>query len=124
MGNLEGAIKLMWGICFDTIECEGELFPSRLFQSVIEYELVKNGTMANIIYPKKGASIAVNKIRVLDNPPQFLVGELVSPANHPDQVGVIREIGWHFKNEKYMYFISINNKKKSKIYYCNDLIRR
>ncbi len=114
----------MWGICFDTIVCEGKTFPSVLFQCVVEYEICTDNTIANLVYPVQGVQIAVDKLRTLDKPPQFMNGDLVSPVNHPDMVGVIRGIGWHFKNQDYMYFISVNGRKKSKRYYDKDLIKR
>lgn len=114
----------MWGICFDTIEREGKIFPVELFQRVIEYEISEESAVACLVYPVEGVQIAVDKIRALDNPPQFTDGELVSPVNHPEMVGVIRGIGWHFEKQEYMYFITVNGRKKSKRYYYKDLIKR
>ncbi len=115
----------MWGICFDTMECEGKIYPSELFQRVIEYRISEESAdMACLIYPVKGVRIAVEKIRALDNPPRFTDGQLVSPVSHPEMAGVIRGIGWHFEKREYMYFITVNGRKKSKRYYDNDLIRR
>ena len=124
INELEGVIKKMWGICFDTIVCEGKTLPSGLFQCVVEYEICIDSTTANLVYPVEGVQIAVDKLRALDKPPQFMNGDLVSPVNHPDMVGVIRGIGWHFENQDYMYFISVNGRKKSKRYYDKDLIKR
>lgn len=114
----------MWGICFDTVVCEGKTVPSKFFQCVVKYEICTDSTIASLTYPVEGVQIAVDKIRALDNPPQFMNGDLVSPANHPDIVGVIREIGWHFGRQEYLYFISVNGRKKSKRYYDRDLIKR
>lgn len=104
----------MWGICFD----------SKLFQCVVAYETCTDSTTVNIVYPVEGLLIAADKIRKLENPPQFFSGELVSPVNHPEIFGVIREIGWHFNNQDYMYFITVNGRKRSKRYYNKDLIKQ
>ena len=109
----------MWGVCLDIALRSG-----KMFQSVIEYEISADDSIANIIYPVKGVPISVANIRALDNPPQFVDGESVSPANHPELVGVIRGIGWHFDNQDYMYFITVNGRKKSKRYYANDLLKQ
>lgn len=109
----------MWGICFDSTICGG-----KLFQSVIAYEILAENRIADIIYPIEGVAVSVDEIKPLDAPPKFLTGELVSPGNHPELVGVIRGIGWHFNHQDYMYFITINGRKKSKRYFANDLLKR
>lgn len=113
----------MWGICFDRILRDGNIFPSGLFQRVVEYKISEDNTTANLVYPIEG-QIAIDTIKSLDNPPQFMKGDLVSPVNHPDMIGVIQEIGWHFNCQEYLYFISVNGRKKSKRYYDRDLIKR
>lgn len=114
----------MWGICFDYTVCEGKVLPTELFQLVVEYEPSADGGTANITYPVKGILIAIDKIRQLEQPPRFVDGDLVSPVSHPELVGAIHEIRWHFNRQEYMYFITVNGKKKSKRYYFDDLIKR
>lgn len=109
----------MWGICFDSTVCDG-----KLFQSVIAYEISADNKTADIAYPIEGVSVSVDEIRPLDDPPRFFEGELVSPGNHPELVGVIRGIGWHFDHQDYMYFITVNGRKKGKRYFSKDLLKR
>lgn len=63
-------------------------------------------------------------IKELSTPPRYTYGEQVSPLNHPDMVGVIVKIGWHFKQNCYFYLIKINEKIKSRRYFEDDLISR
>lgn len=114
----------MWGVCFLLNECDGQLVPSELFQAVVQYEISEDQTAAVITYPMQGVRIATDMIMPLKSPPRFVVGDLVSPANHPEKVGVIREVGWHFNKNAYIYFISIDGKKKHKRYYSDDLIKQ
>ena len=114
----------MWGVCFLLNECDGQLVPSELFQAVVQYEVSEDQTTAVITYPVTGIRVAADRIQRLESPPRFVAGDLVSPVNHPEAVGVIREVGWHFKNNTYIYLVSIDGKKKHKRYYSDDLIKR
>lgn len=44
--------------------------------------------------------------------PAFDFGDKVIDPNHPEQIGVIRDIGWHFNKQVAFYFITLNGKKK------------
>lgn len=57
-------------------------------------------------------------------PPIFSFGEKVRVVNHPETLGVVCEIGWHHKNNKEVYYIDVNGKKKSSRYFSEDLVRR
>lgn len=107
----------MWGICLDCTVCGGSLF-----HTVIEYERSADGSTVTIIQPIRGVPVSASDVMQMDNSPRFVYGEAVSPVNHPELVGVIREIGWHFDNQDYMYLLTVNGRKKSKRYYSCDLM--
>ena len=95
-----------------------------LGQRIVEYQLAMDNHTANILQPVKNIKISSDRIMIPDKPPAFVYGDLVSPVNHPDMVGTVREIIWHFKNKDYNYYIMVNGRKKSKRYYADDLIVR
>lgn len=105
----------MWGICLDTKTLE-----DGLFQAVVQYKI--DNSKAVIILPKANYELDINGIRELLTPPRFVYGEQVSPCNHPDIIGVVVEIHWHFKRNCCIYRISVNKKMKSKRYFDDDLI--
>lgn len=98
------------GICLDVNLCDG-----KLFQRVVEYEINANDQVASILQPISNITIPIDKIKHLENPPNFTYGELVSPINHLDVIGKIETIIWHFKNTDFNFYITINGKKKRKI---------
>ena len=108
----------MWGICLDVMACDG-----KLFQRAIEYEISPDKCTAYIIKPVSDIVISAEKIKPVDGPPVFTYGEKVSPVNHPDMEGSISDIVWHFKNNDYNYYISVNGSKKSGRYYSIDLLK-
>ena len=108
----------MWGIYLDVMP-----YDEKLFRRVIEFEILPDKCTACIIKPVSDIKISVEKIRPLDKPPVFTYGEKVSPANHPDMEGCIRDIVWHYDNKDYMYYVSVNGRKKSKRYYSVDLLK-
>ncbi|MDE6926080.1 MAG: hypothetical protein K2P59_12610 [Acetatifactor sp.] len=108
----------MWGICFDTLICDG-----KLYQRAVEYEVLPDKGTAYILKPVSGIMIFVEKIEPVDRPPAFVYGEKVSPVSHSDWKGSIRDIIWHFKDNDYNYYISVGGRKKSRRYYSADLRR-
>ena len=109
----------MWGICHDWAEEN-----NNIFQKAIEYEPDPDGETANLLQPVKDAKVPIKNIMTPDKPPAFVYGDLVSPTNHPDMIGKIYRIQWHYKNNSYNYYITVNDRKKSKRYYEEDLIKR
>lgn len=107
----------MWGICLDSLIDGGNLF-----QKVVEYQLDSDNHTAHILQPVKDKRVSINDIKTISEPPPFVYGDVVSPVNHPDMIGKIQTIIWHFKDKDYNYYISVNGKKKSKRYYAEDLI--
>ena len=107
----------MWGICLDS-----EVIQDGLFQKVIQYETDENGKVV-ITLPKTACSPDIKHIRELPEPPKHIYGEQVSPSNHPDMIGVVCGIGWHFKRNCCFYAIKVDGKIKSKRYYDDDLDR-
>lgn len=108
----------MWGICLNAVICDG-----KLFQRIVEYKVNSDNKSITIEQPCKNISIPINEIRVLDNKPPFVYGELVSPINHPELTGQIESIVWHFKNNDFNFYITIDGKRNRKRYYANDLIK-
>ena len=106
----------MWGICFDVSVLGGALC-----QNVVEYETINDGDTALIINPVKDIEIPIEKILVLDKPPEFVYGDLAIPVAHSELVGKIEKIIWHFKKETCGYYISVNGRKKKTRYYADDL---
>lgn len=107
----------MWGICLDW-----SIDYANLFQRAVEYQLDTNSCKAIILKPIKDIIISSESIRVLDRPPVFTYGTIVSPINHSDIIGEIREIIWNFKRNDYDYYIEVDGIKKSKRYCADDLI--
>ena len=54
---------------------------------------------------------------VLIPTPKYKIGESVKLKKYFDKEVIIKDIGWHFKDEKHMYFVSIDGKVKTKRYY-------
>lgn len=107
----------MWGICLDI-----EAWEDGLFQAVISYERI-NERQVQVRLPKAGYQLDIQKIRELPDSPNFLYGDSVVPCNHPEMVGEILEIRWHFQCNRPFYHIQINGKRKSKRYFDEDLRR-
>ncbi|MDE6780007.1 MAG: hypothetical protein K2J40_00915 [Ruminococcus sp.] len=101
----------MWGVCLDISVPE-------LFQRVVEYDFEKSV----ILRPLSDIKVSSDKIRFIENAPNFVYGEIVSPVNHTNITGKIHTIIWHFKRGEYCYYIEADGKKKSKRYYRGDLI--
>ena len=112
-----GEGKNMWGICFDISLCEGTLF-----QHIIEYRMIDQSS-AIIIQPVSDVGIDIQMIRPIDTPPMYQYGDSVSPVNHTDMKAKIRAIVWHFKNNAFNYYIKTENRKISRRYYEEDLIK-
>ena len=74
----------MWGICFDVSVLGGTLC-----QNVVEYETINDGDTALLINPVKNIEIPVEKIRVLNNPPEFVYGDWVMSVFNTELVGKI-----------------------------------
>jgi len=53
--------------------------------------------------------------------PTFVWGDRVKDKNHPEYVGIIDDIEWHYKFNNPMYFIVVSGKRKTKRYFENDL---
>lgn len=106
----------MWGICLDVLIHNG-----KLYQRAIEYEKLLDQSKAHIVQPVSDITISIDAIKPIDQPPVFVYEELVSPVGHPDVIGRVTDIIWHFKNMDYNYYISVNGRKKSKRYYSQDL---
>ncbi|RFS16695.1 hypothetical protein [Emticicia sp. C21] len=70
----------------------------------------------NVVLKIKPTSILL----LLPFPPMFKFGEKVIEIRRPI-IGVIREIGWHLKEQKYYYFLTVNNKDKSRRYFEEEL---
>lgn len=110
----------MWGICLEDLIFDG-IF---LYQRAVEYQLDPDNHTAYILQPIKDIKISSDRIMTPDKPLAFVYGDLVSPVDHPEMIGTVREIVWHFKNKDYSYYITVNGRKKSKRYYADDLIER
>ena len=96
--------------------------PFNMLQSLVTYEMVDAENIIvkhyNKTYPMK-----LEQIKPIATP-RFVWGDKVSPANHPEWVGEVASMGYHFKNKEMMYYLSINGKMKSKRYFAADLIAR
>ena len=66
--------------------------------------------------------VPAKDIRKIDAP-VYIYGDIVSPTNHPEMLGVISGIGYYFKTHEPCYSISIKGKRKSKRYFKDDLVR-
>jgi hypothetical protein len=105
-----------WAICLDY-----DLIPN-LGQMVVPYEII-TPEVATVTFNGASYKVPLAKIKAIDAP-KFAYGDTVSPTNHPELIGVVHVIRYHFDRNEPMYFIKINEKKKSKRYFCDDLIRR
>ncbi len=117
----------MWGICLDS-----DTMQEGLFQKVIQYRIDENDEVV-ITLPKTTTKPNRKHIRELSVPPKYIYGERVSPYNHPDIIGVICDIHWHFKLNCCFYKIKVKGKSplpmtggqkwkiKSKRYFDDDL---
>jgi len=58
-------------------------------------------------------------------PPRFVVGQAVrvvlNARNTTAHCGTVRDVVWHFKQERYHYYLLENGKKVSKRYSDEDL---
>uniref|UniRef100_UPI004055DB87 hypothetical protein n=1 Tax=Acetatifactor sp. TaxID=1872090 RepID=UPI004055DB87 len=108
----------MWGICLDS-----ELMQEGLFQTVVECEMDSELGKANILRPKEKQGVASEKIRNLTLAPKFVYGEQVIFGNHPDIMGTITYIYWHFDKECFYYKVKVGEHIKSKRFYEEDLER-
>lgn len=102
----------MWGICLDISVPE-------LFQHIVEYDCEKSV----ILQPLPNIKVSSDKIKFIENAPDFVYGENVSPVNHTDITGKIHEIIWHFKRKEFCYYIQVYGMKKTKRYYGRDLVK-
>lgn len=105
----------MWGLYLDS-----KAFEDGLFHAVVQYKI--DNSKALVILPRANYELDIKEIMELPAPPRFVYGERVSPCNHPDMIGVIVGIHWHFKRNCYFYTISVNEKTRSKRYFDDDLI--
>ena len=110
----------MWGICLENLISD-DIY---LHQRAVEYQLDTDNHTANILQPVQDLKISSDRIMMRDKPPTFEYGDLVSPVDHPDMLGTVREIVWHFKNMDYNYYITVNGRKQSTRYYTDDLMKR
>ena len=107
----------MWGLCRDI-----KAIQDRVFQTVtvIQYKIKENGEVF-IISPETTYKLDIKHIKELPASPQYIYGEHVSPCNHPDMIGIVCGVYWHFKLNCYFYQIEVNGRTKSKRYYDGDL---
>ena len=91
----------MWGVCLDS-----NAIQDGLFQTVIQYKRKENGEVV-IISPKTTYKLDIKHVKELSAPPQYIYGECVSPCNHPDMIGIVCDIAWHFKLNCYFYIINV-----------------
>lgn len=55
------------------------------------------------------------------SPPKYVYGDKVVLTKKPEVSGIIEYISWHVKENKPIYFISVNGKLKSTRYWEEDL---
>ena len=103
-----------WAICSHP--------PFDMLQSLVTYEMIDD---ENIIvrHYDKSYHMKLEQIKPIDTP-KYVWGDKASPANHPELLGEVISMGYHFKNKDMMYYLSINGKMKSKRYFAADLIGR
>lgn len=94
-----------------------------ILQSVVTYETDEDDIIEIITQAGARYHVPAADIRKIV-PPEYAIGDMVSPANHPELIGTIHGIGYYFKTEEPSYFITINGKRKSKRYFSEDLILR
>jgi len=105
-------INKNWAVC---------TFPDYdMIQSIVTYEMLDLQT-ALVKHHEKTYIIESKYIKPIATP-KFVWGDKVSPANHPEWIGEVVSMGYHFKNKEMMYILSINGKMKSKRYFAGDLI--
>ncbi|MCU0438719.1 MAG: hypothetical protein MUC49_12480 [Raineya sp.] len=79
-----------------------------------EYLTVKN---------KKGTfQVRKESISKILPTPKFKIGDMVYELNKPNIKVIVSDMFWHFKRKKYVYYVDINGKRKSKWLYDKDLI--
>ncbi|MDE6731710.1 MAG: hypothetical protein K2J77_02385 [Oscillospiraceae bacterium] len=103
----------MWGVCLDINAPE-------LFQTVVQY-IEKDEKTAVLISPENDYALALESIKQLSAPPEFVYGARVSPLIRPEIEGSIARIFWHFDKKRYYYKIEINGEFKSKRYFAEEL---
>ena len=110
----------MWGIYQDYAQA---ILEAGLSDAVIEFE-IKDSQTAVTVQPVPDMEIAMQNIRILNTPPRFRYGDAVSPVSQPERKGIISAIGWHFKEQAYLYHIAVGGKKVSRRYFENELVKR
>lgn len=105
-----------WGICLAF-----ETFHLGLFQTVVQYTADTANDKAIIVSPKM-TQISMSNIKPLQTAPQYNYGERVTHCNHPNIIGVVVGIYWHFNTKRFFYKIKIGEKIKSKRYFENDFV--
>ncbi len=103
-----------WGVCLET-------YPWGLFQRVVYYRMDGINNKMFILSPRRVLLESGTIMKELQVPPRFWYGDIVVPVNHPDMIGVIVEIVWHFKLECCYYRIKVGNKVRKKRYFDKDL---
>lgn len=103
----------MWGVCLENNAPE-------LFQTVVQY-IKKDDKTAVLISPESDYTLALENIKPLSAPPEFVYGARVSPLNHPEIMGNVARILWHFEQGRYYYKIEVNGKLQSKRYFAEEL---
>jgi hypothetical protein len=53
--------------------------------------------------------------------PSFSFGNQVRVINHPERVGIVRGIKWHFKQNAVIYYLDINGKFSSQRFWEQEL---
>lgn len=112
-----GRNDIQWGICLDVEACG-----SKLFQTVVQYAADTSNDKVTILSPSVDCQVNKTDIIELQEFPEYVYGEDVSPYNHPDITGTVVHIGWHFKRNCCFYKIKIGKKIKSRRYFENELI--
>lgn len=105
-----------WGVCLDF-----EAYHFGLFQSVVQYTIDGADDKAIILFPKTTYQGRKTKIMELQTSPKFNYDEKVIPYNHPDIIGIVVGIYWHFDRKCFYYKIKEKEKIKKKRYFANDL---
>lgn len=92
-----------------------------LFQRIVSYRLRAGDDYATVTAPTPGRLVPADAIRATDAP-EYDYGQMVAPTNHPEMRGAIALIGWHFKYERFFYFIDVDGKRKSRRYFPDELM--
>ena len=107
----------------------------RMFVYIEDRYLIKNHMFIGLCYcldkwgefyilQKEELKIRVKEeaiVKIIPQKSTFFWGDNVQEVNRPQIIGVIEKIEWHYKEQKYFYYISINGKMKSRRYYDEDL---